>query len=158
MGQVKWNASFQYNALFRIPVEEFSVKGGTVRTIRLEEANDIGLLSELEQAKTFKNITVALLLTEHFHRHITHPTTNWLYDILEISARDQPISFDLFVDGQIGKSTTQAFRLICKDARIMQPQETSKPAYGGNRVLVIKLSTPDAVLIQGSHGKYIEAE
>jgi hypothetical protein len=43
-----------------IPVHSFMVDGGTSRIIKLDSTNDISIMSELEQARSFKNITLFL--------------------------------------------------------------------------------------------------
>jgi hypothetical protein len=43
-----------------IPVQIFEVDGGADRNIKLGSTDDIGITSELEQARTFKNLTLYL--------------------------------------------------------------------------------------------------
>jgi hypothetical protein len=136
---------------------EFSVKGGTVRTINLDSTDDMSLVSELEQARSHNNISLALLVTQNF-LEMSHPSINYVYDLLEFAARGIPFPMQFSVEGKVGKTITQSFNLVCKEATIMQPQDTSKSIGNGDRVLVVRLATPNARLVQGSLGKFIEAE
>src|SRR5688572_27342691 len=43
-----------------IPVHSFMVDGGASRIIKLDSTSDISIMSELEQARSFKNITLFL--------------------------------------------------------------------------------------------------
>ena len=155
-----WNAHFSYAApalgnknytMYRIPVSHFSVKGGTKRALFMTPEEDLSMVSEFYQAMKLKNLTLVLMVALNF---------DWVYDLLEIGARDLPMSFEFFVDGNKGKTLTHAFRFVDKNARIMQPQETSQAVGDGVRFLAIKLALTDPKLFHGAQegGKFVEEE
>jgi hypothetical protein len=158
--KIKWDGSMSYEAkglgnknytMYRIPVPYFSVNGGAFRKVDLAATEDMIVVHEIEQARRLNNLTLDLLVYQNF---------DWVYDLLEIAARDLPLSIAFFVNGQIGKTLTHAFRLVCKDAKITQPQESSRIDGTGNRFLTIRLAISDTKLIHGSHqgNEFIEED
>lgn len=157
----EWNAHFSYAApalghknytLYRIPVSHFSVRGGTKRLMFLTSEEDLSMVSEFYQAIKLKNLNLVLTVGLNFE---------WVYDLLEIAARGLPLSFEFFVDGKQGKSLTHAFRLVEKNARIEQPQETTQATgQADTRLLAIRLALADPKLFHGSNsgGKFVEEE
>lgn len=151
MADTNWASSMTYEAkglgnmnytMYRIPVTFFGVKGGAKRRIFLSPGDDMSMIHEIEQARRLKNLTVGLLVAENY---------DWVWDLLEIAARDFPVTIQLFVDGSIGATRSQSFRLICKDAKITQPQEPSQPDGMGNRFLAINLAINETRLVHGSY-------
>lgn len=161
MSEIKWKALLNYKSpslghknytLYLVPVAYFSVNGKAVRAIALDGADLANVVSELEQSRSLKNLTVDLEVTENL---------DWLFDILEISGRDLPLSIELFVEGRIKKTLTHAFKLSCEEARIAQPQETSRMNGDGKRTLRVRLAfQKEADLIHGSlqGGRMVEEQ
>jgi hypothetical protein len=175
MSNIKWEAEFSYKAgigedapyggkthsIHRIPVLEFAVKGGTIQTINFANTNNSSIMLEMEQARTFKNLSVALMLTDAFRRtQIDNPGMYWVYDLLELAARNLSFSIELLVQGRMGQSVTQAFRLLGKGVRILQPTESAKPGGSDYKVMVVRLEADDVDVVQGFHQKsqFIEEE
>jgi hypothetical protein len=151
MADMKWEGHLSYESKdlgnqnyksYLIPVEGFSVAGGALRRVELPSAEDMVLIHEIEQARRLRNLTLHLLVAQNF---------DWVYDLLEIAARDLPLSVVFFVNGKNGTTPTHSFRLICKNARITQPQEPSTTYGADTRLFTIRLAIPNTELVHGSH-------
>jgi hypothetical protein len=146
----KWSGFFGYKAKHKdidsvlkgsfIPVKAFSVKGGAKRLIDLASTDDLSLVSEFEQARNFKNISLYLPPAKNFE---------WL-DLTEISIHHLPVSMFFFASGNIGQTVIHQFTLACKIAEITD--SPSKTTDGGikNIVLKVSMSLPETQLIHGS--------
>lgn len=128
----------ELSALF-VSVSAFSVVGGAKRFIDLTSTDDISLVSELEQARTFRNLTLYL-----------PPATNfeWL-DLTEIAIHKLSVSIKLILFGQNKSTTVQSFVLAIKGARISE--RPLKRTNGGKPVLEVKLTFSDVKLFHGTH-------
>lgn len=122
-----------------VPVSLFKVSGGAKRVIDLTSTDDISLVSEFEQARTFNNLILYLPPAQNFE---------WL-DLSEIATHKLPVSVKFIAFGQTGKTTTQSFVLASKAARITEPP--SKRSDAGKPVLEVKLAISEVKLIHGTH-------
>ena len=149
MPETNWSGYFIYKAEHKdigsvlkgsfIPVSIFSVKGGTKRVVNLNGTDDLSLVSELEQARSFKNISLFL-----------PPTTNfeWL-DLNEISIHRLQFSMSFYVRGEVGKTLTHEFTLSSKNAKIIGLP--GKMTEGRKRtVLKVSIELSETKLTHGS--------
>lgn len=149
MAETKWSGFFGYKAAHKdidsvlkgtfIPVSYFSVKGGASRVIDLTASDDLSLVSELEQARNFKNISLFLQPTQNFE---------WL-DLTEISIHRLQFSMFFFAQGKIKETLTHEFTLSCKNAEIVE--SPGKFTDGGKgTVLRVSMTLPETKLTHGS--------
>ena len=149
MAETKWEGYFGYKAKHRdidsvlrgnfIPVSYFAVKGGAKRVIDLTATDDLGLVSEFEQARSFKNIALYIPPTSNFE---------WL-DLTEISIHHLQFMMVFFAQGKIGQTITHEFMLVCKTAEIT---EAPGKFTSGDRGTVLKVSMalPETTLTHSS--------
>ena len=122
-----------------VPVTQFAVKGGAKRKIDLTSADDISLVSEFEQARSFKNISLFLARTRGFEWH----------NLWEIAEHGLPVSIAFFTSGSVGKIVKNQFTLVCPNAKITdQPGKVLD--WGNNEMLRVNLSLPEIKLVHGS--------
>lgn len=122
-----------------VPVWFFKVKGGAKRVVDLTSTDDISLVSEFEQARTFKNLVLYLPPPKDFE---------WL-DLIEIATHKLPVSIKFIAFGQKGKTLTHSFVLASKTANITE--SPLKRSAEKKLVLEVKLAISDIRLIHGSH-------
>jgi hypothetical protein len=150
MAQAEWGGYLNYKAKHKdidsvlkgsfVTVNYFSVKGGAKRIIDLNATDDISMVSEFEQARSFKNIIFYLAPGNNFE---------WL-DFTEASIHGLPISIVFFVGGHIGKTVTHQFTLTCLNAEIIEPPVEKTDSERSGKVLKLSLSLPETRLIHGS--------
>lgn len=126
------------SALF-VSVLYFHVSGGAQRLIDLTSTDDISLVSEFEQARTFKNLVLYVPPADDFE---------WL-DLKEISIHGLPVSIKFIAFGGVGNTVTQSFILAAKNAKVTEPP--AKRTSNAKPVLEVKLAIPDARLIHSSY-------
>ena len=154
MGNTTWSGFLSYKAKHTdidsvlkgsfVPVASFAVKGGAKRIIHLTAADDISLVSEFEQARSFKNITVFLPPTKDFEWH----------NLYEIAYHNLSFSMTFFASGNVGKAVTNQFTLSCKNATITeQPVKGTDWSYSS--ILKVNMALPETELL---HGSYQESE
>lgn len=124
-----------------VDVSLFKVKGGAKRVVDLTSTDDISLVSELEQARTFKNLVLYLPPASDFE---------WL-DLIEIATHKLPVSMRFIAFGHIGNTLTQSFVLASKTASITGIP--IKKISEKKLLLEVKLAISDIRLIHGSHDK-----
>jgi hypothetical protein len=157
MAATKWEGYFGYKAKHTdidsvlkaefLPVSYFGVNGGAKRIIDLTSADDLSLVSEFEQARSFKNISLYLPSTKNFE---------WL-DLTEISIHRLQFVMYFFTQGKIGQTITHEFTLGCKNAQIIDSPD--KKTDGGKLVLQVRMSLPETTLTHGSQqGNSFEQE
>ncbi len=159
MAGTKWGGSVWYTAVdldigkdymlrSGLGVTHFQVKGGAKRVIDLTSTQDISLMSEFEQIRSFKNVILYMPAGKNFE---------WL-DFIEIAEHNLTVSIKFVVIGEIGTTLTQSFQLVCKNAKITELPNKSKTSDSGQQLLTVKLSIPDAELDYGSYqdGEYFE--
>lgn len=123
-----------------VPVSLIKVKGGAKRVVFLSSTDNIDLVSEIEQARSFKNISLYLPPTQNFE---------WL-DLTEIAVHKLPVSINFFTYGSIGKTITHQFQLICENAEITAtPNKDFDPTVKG-MLLGVHFALPETRLIYGS--------
>lgn len=145
MANIKWSGYFIYKAEHKdigsvlkgsfIPVSYFSVKGGAMRNIDLNGTDDISLVSEFEQARTFKNISLHLPPTKSFE---------WL-DLTEIFVHRLRFTVVFFVQGKIDKTLTHEFTISSKTAQISE-SPVKKFVTGKGNVLKVSIALPETIL------------
>ncbi|GEM_PF-6488106 len=159
MPQAEWSGYLNYKAKHKdidsvlkgnfVPVNFFSVKGGAKRIIDLSATDDISMVSEFEQARSFKNIIFYLAPGSSFE---------WL-DFTEASIHQLPVSIAFFVGGHIGQTVTHQFTLTCQNAEITEPPSEKTDSEKGGKVLKLSLTLPETKLIHGSpHGDTVVDE
>lgn len=124
-----------------VDVSLFKVKGGAKRVVDLTSTDDISLVSELEQARTFKNLVLYLSPAKDFE---------WL-DLIEIATHKLPVSMKFIAFGQVRNTLTQSFVLASKTASITEIPV--KKISEKKLLLELKLAISDVRLIHGSHDK-----
>ena len=150
MAQAEWGGYLNYKAKHKdiesvlkgsfVPVNYFSVTGGAKRIIDLTTTDDISLVSEFEQARSFKNIIFYLAPGSNFE---------WL-DFTEASIHQLPVSIVFFVGGHIGQTVTHQFTLICRNAAILEPPAEKTDSQKGGKVLKLNLALPETKLVHGA--------
>ena len=150
MAQAEWGGYLNYKAKHKdidsvlkgnfVGVNYFSVKGGAKRIIDLTMPDDLSIVSELEQARSFKNIVFYLAPGSNFE---------WL-DFTEASIHHLPVSIVFFLGGHIGSTVTHQFTLSCKNAEITEPPAERTDTVKGGKVLKLSLALPETKLIHGS--------
>ncbi len=150
MANTKWKGTLTYRAKHTdidsvigaqfVPVTQFSVKGGAKRWIDLNITDDISLVSEFEQARSFKNIALYLPRTKGFEWH----------QLWEIADHGLPVTIAFFTSGNIGKTVKHQFTLISQNAKITG-QPTRMPDWSGAEVLRVELSLPEIKLVHGTY-------
>jgi hypothetical protein len=123
---------------FDIPVQIFEVEGGADRSIKLSSTDDIGISSELEQARTFKNITVYL------------PSTKDGSDMeiaLQLSAfysQKESMLVSFTVERYSGGQMLEGLALLDAGATLK-----NSPYVTGKQLLAVHLNLPAAKLYRG---------
>lgn len=150
MAETKWTGFLSYKAKHAdinselkgsfVPVTQFSVKGGAKRKVDLTITDDLSLVSEFEQARSFKNISLYLSRTKGFEWH----------HLWEIADHGLPVSIAFFASGNIGRIVKHQFTLICQNAKITE-QPAKEPDWGKCEVLRVNLSLPEIKLVHGSY-------
>jgi hypothetical protein len=149
MAETKWSAYLSYKAKHTdieselkgsfVPVAQFGVRGGTKRKVDLTSTDDISLVSEFEQARGFKNISLFLPRTRGFEWH----------HFWEIANHGLPVTIAFFASGSAGKTLKHEFILTCPGAKITgSPGKV--PDWSGNELLRVDLSLPETKLEHGS--------
>jgi hypothetical protein len=149
MADTKWTGFLSYKAKHTdidselkgsfVPVAQFAVKGGAKRKINFNLTDDISLVSEFEQARSFKNISLYLPRTKGFEWH----------NLWEIAEHGLPVSIAFFTSGNVGQTVKHQFTLVCQNAQITD-QPSREIDWGNNDVLRVSLSLPDIKLVHGS--------
>jgi hypothetical protein len=93
-----------------MPIREFSVDGGTSRSIDTANASEISLTSEFEQARQYKNIRFLLAPAGPFG----------IYNLMEIGIKKIPFKMKINMIGRIGKGAGETLRLSADDARLVE--------------------------------------
>lgn len=127
-----------------VTVTSFSVKAGAKRVIDLNTADDISLVSEFEQARSFKNIALHLPPPKDFEWH----------HLYEIGYHGLPFAMSFYISGNIGKMVTHQFTLSCSKAKITE-QPVKGTDWGNSPLLKVNMELPETQLI---HGSYQESE
>jgi hypothetical protein len=150
MADVIWTGTLRYESqglthgLYQpvhIPILRFSAKGVDAGSVDLTIPRPVGsglVWSELSTARNLKNITVFAELTDNW---------NGVFDLLEIAARNLPVSMEFSAKGHMGTSLASEARLVSTDARIPQPQDTSKLDPSGKRSLRVRFTFSNAMLL-----------
>jgi hypothetical protein len=160
MKKTKWKGFLSYKAKHSdidsvlkgsfVEVSYFSVKGGAKRIIDLTATDDLSLVSEFEQARSFKNISLYLPPTRDFEWH----------HLYEISHHGLPLSMAFFTAGNVGKTPTRQFTLTCENASISE-QPAKKSNGGKDVVLMVNMSLPETKLVHGSlrhDGEFVQED
>lgn len=150
MADVIWTGTLRYESQglthglytpVHIPILRFSAKGTDAGSVDLTRPYPVGsglIHAEFATAKGLKNITVFAEVTDNW---------NGLFDLLEIAARNLPVSMEFAAKGQMGSSLVSESRLVSTDARIPQPQDTSKLDPSGKRSLRVRFTFSNVMLL-----------
>ena len=150
MAETKWKGYLTYKAKHMdidsmlkgsfVAVSSFAVRGGAKRKIDLTTADDISLVSEFEQARSYKNISLFLPPARDFEWH----------HLYEISHHNLPLAMTFFASGNVGSTVKHQLTLHCKNAQI-----TEQPAKGtdwsNGAILKVSMTLPESELIHGSY-------
>jgi len=159
MAETKWTGFFGYKAKHKdidsvlkasfIPVSYFAVKGGAKRIIDLTATDDLSLVSEFEQARSFKNISLYLPPTSNFE---------WL-DLTEISIHRLQFLMVFFASGKVGGTLAHEFTLSCKTAEITEAPGKMNDGSKGT-VLKISMALPETRLMHNSPqgGEFVQED
>lgn len=151
MAEMNWEGYLSYRApalghrdyvLYLIPVSFFSVSGGIKRTIDLTIPQEAGLIiSELSEAKTFKNLRVFAEETENLM---------WRFDLWEIRARGLSVDFEFAIQSKIDKKLVSGHRFVALNARIKDlGEQHSNDSTTGKRFLPFRFEFQSAAILQG---------
>lgn len=159
MGNTQWSGFLSYKAQHAdidsvlksnwVPVKSFSVQGGTVRRVDLSTTSDVGVALEIEQSRSYKNLSLFLPRTRGFEWH----------HLWEIADHGLPVAISFFTSGSIGNTPVHQFNLSCRTAKITsQPMKLSD--WDKNDVLKVSFSLPDIKIVHGSKqgGQFVEEE
>lgn len=113
------------------------VEGGAKRTINLTSADDISLVSEFEQARSFKNIWLYLAPAQNFE---------WL-DLTKVAFHKLPISIAFFTFGNIGNTPVRSLKILCTNAKINEIPDKRWDSAAKSKMLVVKFALPETRLI-----------
>ncbi len=131
-------SGFQYF----VPLHSFSVLGGAVRTIKADSTNDISVASELEQARTYKNITLFMPpAKDHLDMEVALDLTNY-------ANKKTELLFSVHVERRSGGRQVVGLNLVDQHARIERP-----PSLGANRLLMIEVLLPSAIITSETFSK-----
>lgn len=150
MSNTKWIGTLTYRAKHTdidsvlsssfVPVTQFAVKGGAKRQVDLNLADDISVVSEFEQARMYKNISLYLPRTKGFEWH----------HLWEIAHHRLPLTIAFFTSGSIGKTVKHQFTLISENAKITD-SPVKQLDWSNREMLKVSLSLPETKLIHGSY-------
>ena len=120
----------------------FSVIGGAVRKIDLSSATDIGVTSEFEQARQYRNIRIYM-----------PPTSNGedmevAVELTNFAIKKKSILFDFHVSKYTSGKLVEELNLLDENATIAEI-----PSLDGNRSLVIEVLLPSAILTDATFGR-----
>ena len=126
------------NAMYYIPVESFEVVGGANRSIDLSSADDFSIGTELEQARSLKNI--------HFFIPPTYKyVTEAALFLIDLNIEKLAPSTSFIIEKYSGSKIIEGFNLKDPAAIIKQ-----RPFIVGKRLLWVQLSLPEAHLYHGT--------
>lgn len=132
-----------YNKGRSIPIISFSVEGGANRKINLASSSDISITSELEQARSYKNITLFMPPTKN---HLDMLAAVELTDIALNKPADFGISFS--VEKRLGSNRLERLSLSAENPALIK-----RPTVIAGHLLMIEVSLPDAFLELGKWQK-----
>jgi hypothetical protein len=102
-----------------IPVYAFEVDGGANRSIFVNSANDIGLTSELEQARAFKNIILNIAKGKNFDaRAVT--------ELSEMAAKEMTLNVLFAIERYSGGKMLEGLALMDREASVYPPNTVEK--------------------------------
>lgn len=91
-------------------VTSFAVKGGAKRLIELSSTDEVSLISEFEQARSFKNLIVFLSAGDIFS----------VNDLRHLVKNNQSVSINFGVTEYRNKIFSQTLLLTCEKAKIVE--------------------------------------
>lgn len=123
-----------------IPIRSFWVEGGSNRTINLGSATDFSLTSELEQARSFKNITLIMSPTKD------HADMKAAMNLTGFADRKTDFMLLLTVKKQVNKIIVEYLNLADRNATMKKP-----PTLTSQNFLRIEAVLPAAELDYSKH-------
>ena len=132
-----------------VPLHSFSVLGGAVRTIIASSTNDISVASELEQARTFKNVTLFMPpAKDHLDMEVALDLTNY-------ANKKTELLLSVHVEKRSGGLNLFGLNLVDKHARVERP-----PSLNANRLLMIEVLLPSAFITSETYkkGRWVSTE
>ena len=121
-----------------MPVAAFQVEGGADRIINLRSTNDIGLVSELEQARSFQNIVLYLSGTKD------HRDMKAAMDLTEIANNNFAVKLQLLVERYSGKKLLEGLALYDPGGQIKYP-----PQNAFDNTLMVHIALSETELFRG---------
>lgn len=147
MAKTKWEGYLAYKAKHAdidsvlkaamIPINVFSVEGGANRLIDLSSADDLALLSEFEQARGFKNISLYLPTGKNFE----------LLDLREICFHRLPLALSFYVQGVQSKTTIRRLTLVSPNAKVQSPPLKKYDGARQTDAWRVNFNLPDSQLL-----------
>lgn len=122
----------------QIPIYLFNVSGGANRVIRLGATSDISLTSELEQARSFKNINLGMPPSSD------GSDMQAVLDLTEAAEKKSPVSIKFRVCKFSDRKPLEALHLETDEARI------KKKPHLSNGYLKIEISFSAVTLIRAA--------
>lgn len=126
-----------------LPVAMMMVDGGASRRINFSSTDDISLISELEQARSFKNIILYLSSTKD------HKDMKAAMNLTEIANAQTEFVFVVTVERFSGGKLLEGFELFEMSATLK-----FAPVMALNNTLMVSINLPFAELTQGKIQKH----
>ena len=121
-----------------LPVSMFQVEGGASRIINVRSTDDISLISELEQARTFKNIVLYLSSTGD------HRDMKAAMDLVEIGDRGFVVRLIMTVERYSGGKMLEGIALFEPAGEL-----AFYPRNASQNTLMVTLKLPTVEIFQG---------
>lgn len=118
-----------------IPVYAFEVEGGANRSIIFDSTSDIGITSELEQARAFKNIGLWIAPGKSFDARA-------LTELSEMAVKEMKLNVMFGIERYSGGKMLEGLALIDRAAGVYPPQTVEK-------LVAVDFSIPSAKLYYG---------
>jgi hypothetical protein len=144
---MKYKATFKYNVGWdegerknTVPIYAFQVDGGANRNIRLKSTNDISITSELEQARSFKNIRLYLSPTSD------HKDMQAALDLTAAATKKLSLVMILDIQKYSGGKFIEGLWLIDSQSSIK-----TEPYKTPGNYLCVEIDLPSVMLLHGKN-------
>lgn len=140
MSKIAWKAKIYLESadskinINSLPILSFQVKGGAMRTVHLDSADDMEIAFELDEARDFKNIQIFIAASNGLAAA----------QLIEAAAFKKRLDAMFFIESTSGDKKLKGFTLRSKTALITRhPVATQRQEQ---RTLKIELALPNPIL------------